>query len=374
MTAITKPQVAEVANAAEIARISDSVMATLAENSKVDYQAYEGELYQGSARRILAQAKQDGIEVADRGQKWSVPLSMLTVVPGMNARDYASTRSLNHIAWLSQQIREHGFDQTKPIAGYIARMGSGDDARDVFVITDGHHRYFACLDAVSQGAGIEMVPVLAETPGTSNVDLAVSMLTRGTSLAHTPLEIAVTCVRLIRWGLTPEGIAKRVGLSADYVSKLVRLAGAPQVIRDMVKNEQLAAAAAIETIIKYGEQKAAEMLSQGLEEAKKSGKNRVTKKNLPGAKFNSSLKKSAPEMYEMLQAVMKDAAVATMDAALRARLADMLSQFDLIKAMADAGDGQEQEVLGSGEQRDLIAIAEGAAATGAEGSDDGSAA
>ena len=369
MTASTKPQVAEVATAAEIARISDSVMATLAENTKVDYQVYEGELYQGSARRILAQAKQEGIEVADRGQKWSVPLSMLTVVAGMNARDYASARSLNHIAWLSHQIREYGYDQTKPIAGYIARMGE----RDVFVITDGHHRYFACLDAVSQGAGIEMVPVLAEAPGTSNVDLALSMLTRGTSLAHTPLEIAVTCVRLIRWGLTPEGIAKRVGFSVDYVSKLLRLAGAPQVIRDMVKNEQLAAAAAIDTIVKYGEQKAAEMLSQGLEDAQKSGKNRVTKKNLPGAKFNSSLKKSAPDMYEMLQAVMKDAAVAKMDAALRARLADMLSQFDLIKAMADAGDGQEQEVLGSGEQQDLVAIAEGAAATGAEGADTGSA-
>lgn len=205
---------------------------------------------------------------------WKVPPSSLHRHPGFNVRTKGKAYE-DRVRELADSMKANGYYADKPMAGYVANV----DGEDVIIVTDGHTRLDAVELAISEGAQIEVVPVVTKPAGTSMEDLTIALVTSNNGNPLKPYEVAQVCKRLVDYGMDEATIAHRLGFTPTYVQNLLTLMGAPSAVRKMVEQDKVSATLAVETLRKHGRE-AQEILRQAAQQATDSGGSRVTAKQV----------------------------------------------------------------------------------------------
>jgi ParB family chromosome partitioning protein len=297
------------------------------------------EFAQGSVKKAT-----DGMTSADL---WKCPIDRIVVDPDFNVRIHDADYEA-HIRALADSIKVNGFMADKPLAGYV---GKDDTGADIIILTDGHSRLTATKLAVSEGAEIDVLPMVTKPRGTSMEDLTVALVTSNSGRQLGPFEVALVCKRLVGYGMEPPAIAKRLGYGKAYIDGLLDLVAAPKAVRDLVISGKVSATLAIETLKKHGKA-AGKVLTEGVKQATASGKERVTKKHVE-AKAKKGAQKAAKASklptQPQLPGVAVDANVALLEKAAEWKTSyyaypDASQVEDLIKLMAHLTGLDESDV------------------------------
>jgi len=244
----------------------------------------------GSTKRLMADLEIGSTDL------WMVPPSMLRVKDGFNVRDKDGAYKAA-VREYADSMKANGFFRHKPIAGYVAQ----EDGGDVIYITDGHTRFEAVNLAISEDAVFEKIPVVIHPKGTNMEDLVVQLVKSNEGRPLRPMETARVCQRLVGYGMSESDIAARLGFTKIHVSNMLALIAAPAKVRAMVNDGKVSATAAIDAIKKHGA-KAFDVLSDAAAEAKASGKDKITPKQIKKA----AAKDAAPIVNEkLLKAIVK---------------------------------------------------------------------
>jgi ParB family chromosome partitioning protein len=267
---------------------------------------------------------------------WQVFPEQLRAIPGFNVR-VRDDAYIRHIRNIADSIKAEGFDQTKPLAGYVAV----EDGEQVIYYYDGHTRHEAVMLAISEGAEIERVPVVVAQPGTSMVDLTVALVKANNGKPLTAYETGVVCKRLSRFGWDSSDIAKRLNFSVQYVDNLLLLVSAPESIQRMVQSGELSAAQAVETLRSEGD-RAVEVLEAAKVKANSEGKKRVTAKHMPGAAFRKVVKKQAETMASTIESVVDDPAFDALSDENKAKIKAIINALEEARKKAEEVDEQPE--------------------------------
>ena len=228
-------------------------------------------------------------------------LDQIAIEPGYNARFPSEARTA-HVRWIADQIRDHGFDQTKPLSGFV-KGGK-------FIPTDGHCRYEATLIAVSEGAEIDELPCLKEDSSFTDEDRALALYRRNEGKKLEPIEVATVVIkRLHKLNWDDLRIANELSKSITWVKDMLTLAGAPSQVREMIIQGKVAASLAIDTLKSEGSNAALKTLNAAVDNAGERGKTRATAKtvrlvSLQKGSATTDWKKHGPKLQKALQAIV----------------------------------------------------------------------
>jgi len=221
---------------------------------------------------------------AATGKVYSVPVAAVKVIPGFNVR-VDSPAYRDRISALASMIETNGYDETKPLAGYVAK--EGDD--NVIYVTDGHTR-LAAVNDINARAGedggptaIDKVPVIVRTTAPSMVELTLALHTANSGEPLSPFELGVVVKRLLKEdGADKAVIAKQLGVSGRYLDDVLLLVNSPKEVRTAVLEGQVSSTLAIGELRKAGENptKAVERITAAVEKAKAAGKTKATAKDV----------------------------------------------------------------------------------------------
>ncbi len=267
-----------------------------------------------------------GVKAAMRDAKsrdlWQVPVSEIKVMAGFNVRVKNADLEA-HIRELANSIKEEGFHQDKPLAGYIAK----EDGESVIYVYDGHCRLEAAKLAIAEGAEIDRLPVVTAPAGTSAEDLTLALFSSNSGRNLQPYELGILCKRLVGYGWDIDKIAARFNRTRNNIDDLLFLVAAPKGVRDLVMSGAVAASFAIETLRKHGS-KALEVLLASLDKAKAAGKERATAKFAPDAAYKKAIKKAAPEMADTIRGLREDKGYASLSPTLREKIEALAEQIE----------------------------------------------
>lgn len=228
---------------------------------------------------------------AIKSDLYKVEREHLHIEDGFNVRIHDAEYKA-HIRAIANSIKENGFMQDKPLAGYVAER----DGKNVIIITDGHTRLGGYDLAVSEGMDTFPLPVVTKPRGTSMEDLTIALVTSNSGRPLSPFELGQVCKRLVGYGMETKTIAQRLGYGKAYIEGLLDLVAAPKALRDLVTSGKVAATLAVETIKKVGAKDAAKALSEGVKVAESSGKEKVTKKHVKAAVEKKASKKTSKDV------------------------------------------------------------------------------
>ena len=206
----------------------------------------------------------------------------LQVKEGWNVRD-AETLDLQE---LKDSIRELGVKQ--PITVQVEK--------GVPYVTDGHRRYAAVMELISEGVEIKTVPVQVEDRFSNPADHIASMIVRNSGKPLTAIEQARVFKRLFDYGLTETEIAQKVGKSRQWIVSMLELNAAPEELKKLVKTGKVTATLAQQTLAKEGGEKAAETLTKAVKKAEAEGKSKATAKHV-----EKSAKVQLRELFDALE-------------------------------------------------------------------------
>ena len=192
--------------------------------------------------------------------------------------------------------------------------------------TDGHCRLRGLDLAVSEGAEIDLVPMVVSTKAKTIEDITVGLVRSASGKPLEALEKAAVCKRLSNFGWDERRIAERLGMTATYVHELLTLIGAPAAVREMVAADKISATAALQAMATHGD-KVVEKIAQGLEKAQASGKTRVTTRFLvdPGEKV---IAKEGPKLFSVVQELREDPGFTQLGEPLQKKLTELLNQIE----------------------------------------------
>lgn len=249
---------------------------------------------------------------ASSGDLWNVPRSAIRIIDGFNVRSPASKAGKEHVKHLASLIEANGYDDDKPLVGYVAKEEGGD----VIYLTDGEHRLAAVDLLISKGKEFDALPVKIKPRGTSMEDLTVALATGNSGKPLTPYELASVVKRLLGYRMDEKTIAKRLGITKKYLDDLLFLMAAPEPIRDLVSNNKVSASLAIATL-REKPKKAVEVLQAAVAKAEAAGKTKVTPKAL-----------KAPKGEKHIDEALVDNLAKKMKARLAAKRADGAEGWD----------------------------------------------
>jgi ParB-like chromosome segregation protein Spo0J len=209
------------------------------------------------------------------GDLWRVPYSALHILPGFNVREPGKDLDA-HIRSIADSIKENGFYDSEPLGVFVRE----EDGENKIYVTEGHCRHAALGLAIAEGAPIETVPVVAAPRGTTIEDLTVKLWTSNSGKELTAYGKALVVKRLLNFGWDESEIARKLAVTKRTVENFLTFLEAPAAVRKIVASGEASLHTAVETIKEHGASKAAEKLTKGLEEAKKAGKSKVTKKHM----------------------------------------------------------------------------------------------
>lgn len=323
------------------ATMSDSKHSVLQVSLPLD--RFDMPLVQGGAKALMNQTKTPSRDL------WQVEITNVQRLENFNARIHDEEYEA-HIAWLADQMVENGYDPESVMKGFVAREGS----EQILYLKDGYSRLAAIERAntrLPEDKQIVRVPMVVAAQGTSIEDMTLDLILSNSGKQLRPYEQAIVLKRLVRYGMTPDDIARRLKFTVTTVNGLLLLAAAPPEIRDMVVSGQVSATTAIAEMNQHGS-KAVERLKVGLEVARVNGKNRVTKKHLPGNAFKRAVSKEANNLYRAALDIKKDPGYSGLTEETRRQLQDLLTKLeqtenDLVSA-AEPSDGvAEAETAGA---------------------------
>ena len=328
-----EPAMTDIANN-KPAAINTAIAASLAGQMNNLEQADAPVLSPGSIKGAM-KAANDGASGKSR-DLWQVSPAKLRVVEDLNPR-VETPAYLQHIRELADSMKEHGFFQDKPLAGYVAKV----DGEDVIYIVEGGSRLRAANLAISEGAQFVEVPVSVDQKGVNTEDILVRMVRGNTGRPLTQYEQAIVCQRLTRFGWDTAKIATQLGLHPQMVEAGLLLMGADARIRQLVGAELMAFTLAVEMIREHGA-KAFAHIEKAQQSANAAGKTRITKRHVAGAAFKKDLKKAADPMFHLLQSIKEDSSFANLSEETQAKLIALLTPLQEAKA-ANAADSKEKE-------------------------------
>ena len=176
--------------------------------------------------------------------------------------------------------------------------------RKIPYLSDGHCRLAAVKLAMSKGADIKSIPCRVEERYSNDADRVLAMIVRNSGKPLTPLEKASVVKRLVAFGWAESDIAKKTGISRQYVGKLLQMEAMPEELKGMVKEGTVSASVAVETCREHGPEEAVKVIAEAAPK-KETGrrKKKVTKKVL-----NDKKPKIKPEFkaLEVLKRQAKD--------------------------------------------------------------------
>lgn len=201
---------------------------------------YKQEFAQGSAEKAKkeAGAKGDGLLM--------VPVEKLVIPGGFNIRIHDDDHQAR-IEEVCDSIIENGFYRHMPLPVYVGKEGTDKDALNFYYVTGGFTRLAAVKLAIEKGTPIEAVPCVPHPPGTSMLDLTYRLVNDNTGNPLKPYEkgIAVKRARDVMGQDVPT-IARKMGVSEQYINNLLYLHGLPQATQALVINGQISAKTAID--------------------------------------------------------------------------------------------------------------------------------
>ena len=263
-----------------------------------------------------------------RGDVVMVSIDDIQVIDGFNVR-IPDEALQAHILNIAQSIKQHGFKQSKPLAGYAGKLGT----RPVLYLTDGHCRLAAARIAIEQGAPLSEVPVYVQDKSTTEEDITANLILDNEGRHLTPLEKSIVCKRLVHFGWTPQRIAAHVGFTPEYVGQLLTIAGAPRSVREMIQSGACTVGVALQVMREHGEQAPA-VLDGALAQARDAGKSRLTRQHLPDQLRKKAIARQAPRMFEALSRVSSHKSFVRLPA-------DLKTLIEEILASAPGGDAPE---------------------------------
>jgi ParB/RepB/Spo0J family partition protein len=213
---------------------------------------------------------------AKEGKVFMVPPGDILLLEGYNLRITGTPEYDAGIKVLAESMAENGFYFDKPLSVMPIKQESGSG----FVVTDGHRRLAAALMAIEMGAKIETVPCIAVKAGTNLEDATIAMMQNGEPLS--PYERAIGVARLIKANMDEGQIAKRLGVTKQYVIDLLTLTSMPAAIRNMVMAGKVSAGTAIKEFRKDSKS-AVERLRNAVDTVAAKGKTRATAKDIEKA-------------------------------------------------------------------------------------------
>jgi hypothetical protein len=190
----------------------------------------------GTSAEAIANA-----EASKSTRFYTVQLDKITIVPGLNLRVTDTQEYKDGIRELADSMKAEGYYDSQPLGVFPAEIGG--ETR--LALISGHRRYEAALLAASEGADITKLPVVMKKPGSTDMDLAVSLWKENTGVRPTILERAVLANRMAKTGMDDDDIAARLGVTNKHVRDLKVIINAPKGVRDLIRDNKIAAYEAI---------------------------------------------------------------------------------------------------------------------------------
>ncbi|QJB21862.1 ParB-like partition protein [Xanthomonas phage FoX2] len=188
-------------------------------------------------------------------------------------------------------LRREGEDLEESIAalaehilagGMVPALEVRPRAEGGVYLVDGHRRrraYLRVADQLRDSEGELWVPVVAFTGNDADRIARVITSAEGRSLSQ--LEIADGYSRMIRIGLSPDEVAKKVNKTRQHVDQLLHLANANTDVQKIVQAGTVSATTAIKVVREHGEN-AGQVLKAEAEKAAAAGKKKVTAATMKG--------------------------------------------------------------------------------------------
>ena len=199
----------------------------------------------------------------------------IKVMPSLNARDMASTDTLEHVATIAASIEAQGFLNSHPLEVFT-------EGEDVFV-SAGHCRHAAVMSLVERGVEIEAIPCLSEARGTSPAQRLLNQITSNTGQRLNLAEEGQIYLRLTQMGYALGRIAKDAGRSESHIRQALDFNAAPQEAHALVSEGKVSATLAASTIRKEGATKGVEKLREAVTKAEGEGRKKATARHVEPA-------------------------------------------------------------------------------------------
>jgi len=169
-----------------------------------------------------------------------VPFNLLLVREGFNIR-----KEMGNIEELADSIQENGV--RVPLRGYKEK------GKDSYIVVDGHRRYFACKLVVERTGEMIKVPFMLEPQKYNDEQRIVDMFITNDGKALTVLEKAEGVGRMLNFGWTASDIARKIGKTPGYISRLSSLNTAPRRLTLLVQNNRISGSYAMDIVAKGSE-------------------------------------------------------------------------------------------------------------------------
>jgi hypothetical protein len=193
---------------------------------------------------------------------------------------------------------------------------------DKIYLSDGHCRLAGVKLAISRGAEIKSIPCRVEERYSNDADRVLAMIVRNSGKPLTPLEKAAVAKRLISFGWSENDIAKKTGISKQYVGKLLQMEAMPEELKSMVKEGAVSASVAVEACREQGAERAVKSIAEAAGGAQNGKKKKVTKKVLSDKK-----PKVKPEL-KALEVLKKQ--VKNYPEGIAEKITDLLADIELL--------------------------------------------
>lgn len=198
----------------------------------------------------------------------------LEVEPGFNVRDFSTKENKADLQELKESIRKNGLRTPMTI-----RL----DGDHVYVVS-GERRYRSIMELIDEGEDIPTVKTISENKGTSEETRLFGLEADNESKQFSDLEKALLYERLIARGHTSATIADRLGKSVQTIDRILKLSGAPDVAKQLVRDGKISVTSLIDTLTKHdSSEKVMEVLERGVAKAESLGKTKATAKTLDDA-------------------------------------------------------------------------------------------
>lgn len=299
-------------------------------NHDIPKDFFDAPLVQGSAKKLFQETG------STRNNLWFVGIEHINILPDYNVRVHTPALEA-HIRFLADSIIKNGFKTEHPLGGYVVKE---DESSQKIYLTSGHNRMKALAIAnaeLPEDERITRVPIVVAPQGSSVEDLTIDLVVSNSGKPLTPFEVSLVCKRLSRWNMSSAEIAKKLGYTESYIDSLLILAGAPPEIKEMVIEEKMSAAMAIEELRKYGSKAVDRILSA----AAKTNGERITKKHMPGAGLKKVLRKEAESLFIAARNIREDKGFSGLSPENQTLLEELLAKFSEIDEVSAVDTGQQ---------------------------------
>lgn len=177
----------------------------------------------------------------------------------------------------------NGYDKSKPVGGFVRKV----DGMNRIYIHEGQHRFFGARRAIELGTwadpklAFDTIPlVLYPSQQVDRKSLIIRGINANGGKQLTPLQLAKNIAELQREGMTQAEVCAQLNITSQTVRDVMLLLDAPATLHNLIRDKAITSTLAITTIRDVGPAKALDVIEKALSVASKTGRTKVTQKNL----------------------------------------------------------------------------------------------